>query len=160
MDTRPSTPEGLWGLRQDSNLQSPDNNSGKHVWTAFPCKRFVDVPLTLLLCIRSLFGDCDTPDQDGKSRAQCLIRSSALEGHAPRQTHKTPIGRWSIFTPLADSFSAYRVHIVTIMRRRVHCDGIDRLSSGRPMRCVRVCLPSPRQQRLRMLFPSSHRTIG
>jgi hypothetical protein len=31
------------------------------------------------------------PDQDGKSRALCLVSSSAFKGHAPRQTYKTPI---------------------------------------------------------------------
>ena len=32
-----------------------------------------------------------TPDQDGKSRALYLVSSSAFNGHAPRQTCKTPI---------------------------------------------------------------------
>jgi hypothetical protein len=69
-----------------------------------PAKCAVDAPLTLLLCIRSFFEAIRfASDQDGKSRVLCLVSSSALWGHAPRQTDKTPIGRWSISSSLADS---------------------------------------------------------
>lgn len=45
------------------------------------------------------------PDQDGKSCVLCLVSSSALWGHTRRQTDKTPIGRWSISSSLADFFA-------------------------------------------------------
>jgi hypothetical protein len=68
------------------------------------CLPLVDAPLTLLLCIRSFFEVIRfASDQDGKSRVLCLVSSSALWGHTSRQTDKTPIGRWSISSSLADS---------------------------------------------------------
>ena len=60
--------------------------------------------LTLLLCIRSICGVSVAPDQDGKSRGVCLIRSSALKGHAPRQTYTPPIRSLVHLLSLADSY--------------------------------------------------------
>ena len=98
-------------------------------------------------------GPFDLPLTKMGSRASCVsLAHRHFRGHTPRQTYRTPIGRWSISSSLADSFVRLRVCPTT--GRSWHSADISHPSSAQPMQYAPSCWPWRPPRHSHALAPS------